>query len=397
MPQEKIFSRDFILCSFAQFTFQSAFTILVPTIPIYLSRFQAKEAEIGFLIGVFSFSSLILRPIVGSALLNVSERKFMIAGALLYVFSSVAYLLAPPFWPLFAVRIFHGIGLALFNTSIFTLVVNITPAMHRGQLTSYFYLSGNMAGALGPYFGMVLINQYNFVVLFLACTGLSLCSLLVTMKLGKRKGISLENKRLKIQTILGRKALPPSIIAFMLNIIWGTLCAFFPLHALRHGVSNPGIFFFFIAITLILGRALGGKILDTYNRKKLLIPCLIAIIISLAILTFSTTLPMFILVAVILGTGWALLYPSLLIYVIESAGSVRGPAMGTFTGLADLGAGIGPMIMGVILQWTSYPTMFLCLTLIGVINFLYFYYAIGEKRGKDVDQMMVERMKEEIP
>ncbi len=322
----------------------------------------------------------------------------MIAGALLYVFSSIAYLLAPPFWPLFAVRIFHGIGLALFNTSIFTLVVNITPAMHRGQLTSYFYLSGNMAGALGPYFGMVLINQYNFVVLFLACTGLSLCSLLVTMKLGKRKDISLENKRLKIQSILSRKALPPSIIAFMLNIIWGTLCAFFPLHALRHGVSNPGIFFFFIAITLILGRALGGKILDTYNRKKLLIPCLIAIIISLAILTFSTTLPMFILVAVILGTGWALLYPSLLIYVIESTGcSVRGPAMGTFTGLADLGAGIGPMIMGVILQWTSYPIMFLCLTLIGVINFLYFYYAIGEKRGKDVDQMMVERMKEEIP
>jgi MFS family permease len=379
MTQQKIFSRDFILCSFAQFTFQSVFTILVPTIPIYLSRFQAKEAEIGFLIGVFSFSSLILRPIVGSALLNIPERKFMIAGALVYVFSSIAYLLAPPFWPLLAVRIFHGIGLALFNTAIFTLVVNITPAMHRGQLTSYFYLSGNIASALGPYFGMVLINRYNFVVLFLVCTGLSLCSLFITIKLGERNGISFENKLPKIQTILGREALPPSIVAFMLNIIWGALAAFFPLHALRHGVSNPGIFFFFLAFTLILGRTLGGKILDIYDRKKLLIPCLTAIIISLAILTFSTTLPMFILVAVILGTGWALLYPSLLIYAIESAGSVRGPAMGTFTGLADLGAGIGPMIMGVVLQWTSYPIMFLCLTLIGVINFLYFYYAIGKK------------------
>jgi MFS family permease len=303
----------------------------------------------------------------------------MIAGALVYVFSSIAYLLAPPFWPLLAVRIFHGIGLALFNTAIFTLVVNITPAMHRGQLTSYFYLSGNIASALGPYFGMVLINRYNFVVLFLVCTGLSLCSLFITIKLGERNGISFENKLPKIQTILGREALPPSIVAFMLNIIWGALAAFFPLHALRHGVSNPGIFFFFLAFTLILGRTLGGKILDIYDRKKLLIPCLTAIIISLAILTFSTTLPMFILVAVILGTGWALLYPSLLIYAIESAGSVRGPAMGTFTGLADLGAGIGPMIMGVVLQWTSYPIMFLCLTLIGVINFLYFYYAIGKK------------------
>ena len=83
MTQQKMFSLDFILCSLAQFTFQSVFTILLPTIPIYLSRFEAKEADIGFLVGVFSFSSLILRPIVGRALLKIPERKFMIAGALL--------------------------------------------------------------------------------------------------------------------------------------------------------------------------------------------------------------------------------------------------------------------------------------------------------------------------
>jgi MFS family permease len=89
---------------------------------------------------------------------------------------------------------------------------------------------------------------------------------------------------------------------------------------------------------------------------------------------------MFILVAVGLGIGWALLYPSLLIYAIENAGSARGPAMGTFTGVADLGAGIGPIISGIILQWTNYSIMFSCLTLIGVINLFYFYYAIGKKR-----------------
>jgi MFS family permease len=238
-----------------------------------------------------------------------------------------------------------------------------------------------MAYVLAPYFGILLINRFNFVVLFSLCTGLSLCSLFITTKLGKRKGSPLENQSLKAQTILSREALPSSTVAFMLNIIWGSLCAFFPLHALRHGVSNPGIFFFFSAIALILGRTLGGKILDIYDRKKVVIPCLIAVTISMATLTFSTTLPMFILVAVIFGTGWALLYPSLLIYAIEDAGSARGPAMATFTALADLGLGMGPMIMGIILQWTNYPIMFFCLTLIGVINFLYFHYTIG-KRGR---------------
>lgn len=379
MTPRNILSREFILCAFAQFVFQSVFQILVPTIPVYLSRFEAKEAEIGFLVGVFSFSSLILRPIVGRALLNIPERTFMIMGTLLHVFSSIAYLSAPPFWPLLVVRIFHGIGLGLFNTAVYTLVANITPEIHRGQLTSYFFLSGNMASALGPYFGMVLINRYNFVVLFLVCTGLSLCSFLITTKLPRRKGIPLKNQPLKIQTFLGREALPPSIIAFMLSAIWGALAVFFPLHALRHGISNPGIFFFFLAITLILARGLGGKILDTYGRKKVITPCLTAIIISLVILTFSTTLPMFILVAVVFGTGWALLYPCLMIYAIEDAGSARGPAMGTFTGLSDLGSGVGPMIMGIIIQRTSYPIMFFCLTLIAVVNILYFHYTIGKK------------------
>jgi MFS family permease len=144
-----------------------------------------------------------------------------------------------------------------------------------------------------------------------------------------------------------------------------------------------------------LGRALGGKILDMYDRKKVIIPCLITVIISIAMLTFSTTLIMFILVAMILGTGWAFLYPSLVIYAIDNSGSARGPAIGTFTALADLGAGIGPMTMGIVLQWTNYPIMFSCLTLTGVINLLYFYYVIG-KGKKKADQMMDEGTKEKI-
>jgi MFS family permease len=202
----------------------------------------------------------------------------------------------------------------------------------------------------------------------------------MALKLGKRTVTSLGDQSLKIRSLLNRQALPSSVIAFMLNVTWGTLGAFFPLYALRHGVSNPGIFFVFLAGTLMVGRILGGKILDIYDRKKVIIPSLGLVIMSSTVLVFSATLPMFILVAVILGMGWTLLYPSLLIYTIEHSKSSRGTAMSTFTGLGDFGAGVGPMIMGIILQWTSYPVMFCSLILTGVINFLYAYYAI-EKKG----------------
>lgn len=381
MATQKVLDREFILSFFAQFAFSSAIFVLVPTIPIYLERLKAKGAEIGFLIGVLSVSSLIFRPFVGRALLRISERKFMIAGAILYIFTSIAYLFAPPFWPLLTVRFLQGIGLAFFSTASFTLIVNITPEVGRGRIISYYYLSINFAFALAPYFGMLLINWFNFPVLFLTCAGLSLCSFFTTVKMSKQEGSFLQGQSIRDQPILSRGALPSAIMAFLLNVIWGTLGAFFPLYALNHGVSNPGIFFVFLAITLILGRALGGRILDIYDKEKVIVPCLIIVTIALAILTFSTSLVMFILVAVILGTGWALLYPSLLVYAMADSRGARGPAMGTFTALADLGAGIGPMIMGIILQWTSYPIMFFCLTLIGVINLFYFYGIIGKRIG----------------
>jgi MFS family permease len=92
---------------------------------------------------------------------------------------------------------------------------------------------------------------------------------------------------------------------------------------------------------------------------------------------------MFIFAAIILGAGWAFLYPALMTYVMENAGAAQGPAMATFTAFGDLGTGLGPMIMGVILEWTSYPVMFLCLILVGIANFAYFHYAIW-KEAKDI-------------
>ena len=376
---QKILTRDFVLAFFAQFAFTFVFHILIPTLPIYLSRLGSTEVEIGVLIGIFCFSSLVFRPFVGRALLKIPEKNFMIAGALLFAFTSVAYLLAPPFWPFLIVRVFQGIGFAFFHTASFTLIANISSEAHRGQSLSYFSLAINISGALAPSLGMFLINHFSFTFLFLVCLGLSLCSLFITNKLGRRQVAPLQDSSIEDGFFLSRKALPPSIISFFSLFIWGALTAFFPLYAINHGVANPGLFFTTIAIMLILGRALGGKILDLYSKERIILPCLITYIISMVILAFSKTLPMFILVAVIWGIGHAFLIPALVVYALDRVGSSPGPAMGTFTAISDLGMSLGPVIMGIILHTTSYPIMFLCLALTGIINLNYFYFFVRKK------------------
>jgi len=355
--------------------------ILIPTLPIYLARSGSKEAEIGVLIGALSLSALIFRPFVGKALLRIPERKFMLAGSFLFAISCAAFLLARPFWPFLIVRTFQGIGLAFFYTAAVVLVVNVSSESHRGQSLSYYYLSMNIAFALAPALGIFLMNHFGFPFLFLVCTSLSLCSLFISRGVGKGQSDQVQGKDFSAEegAFLSRKALPSSIVCLLAGTIWGAVMAFFPLYAIGHGVSNPGLFFTAYAIVMILSRILGGKILDLYSRDKVIFPCLVIYIVAMILFTFSKTLSMFILVAVIWGMGSAFLNPALAAHAADIAGSSRGPAMGTFSAAMDLGIGLGAMTMGVILRLTNFSTMFLCLALIGTINLLYFYAFVRKK------------------
>ena len=379
MGVRKILSRDFLLTFAAQLAFSSSLFILIPTLPIYLARLGAAEIEIGILIGTSSVSSLILRPFIGRALSRIPERNFMLGGALLFILCSIAYIFLLPFWPFLMIRIFQGFGVALFFTASTLFIANTTPEAHRGQSLSYFFLAFNFAFALAPSFGMFLINRFNFTFLFLVCAALSLCSLFFSTRLKKRGENAPEAQETEDRSFLSRKALPPALMAFFTHIIWGALTAFFPLYALEHGMSNPGLFFAASATMLILGRTFGGRILDLYSREKVILPCLLTYIMATLILAFSKTTPMFILAAVIWGAGNAFAFPAFVAYAIYLAGPSRGPAMGTFMALSDLGVGLGAVIMGIVLRLTNFQTMFLCLAFIGIINFIYFYFFVMKK------------------
>lgn len=383
MTTHKIFTRDYILVFLAQFSISFTYNLLIPTLPVYLSKSGAKEEEIGILVGALSVSSLVFRPVVGKALLKIPERRFMLAGALLFALTSFAYLFAPPFWPFFLVRILQGIGIAFFFTASVTFIACISPETHRTQSLSYFYLAYNFSFALAPSFGMFLINLFSFTLLFVLCAAISLGSFFLTSRVQRGQVDSCPDPSISKGSYVSLKALPLAFVAFFAHIIWGAITAFFPLYAIDHGVKNPGFFFGVYALMLILGRSLGAKVLSLH-RKKLMLPCLSAYIVAMIILAFSKTLPMFILVAVIWGAGNAFLIPALVAYTLDRAGASRGPAMGTFSAMGDLGVGLGSVIMGVVLELTSYPTMFLCLALTGTINFCYFYFFLQKKEGSMV-------------
>ncbi len=387
MENPKIFTRDFILTFLAQFAFAAVLYTLVPTLPIYLVKIGSKEAEIGILIGIASIFSLLLRPFVGKALSKKPEKFFLFAGALILTLSAITLIWVSPFWPLLLVRSLQGISAAFFFTSSFTLIANISPEQRRGQSISIYYLSSNLAFAVAPWFGMFLINSFafpgNFTVLFIFCSCLSSLSLTFVVKLKTREVSMFQAPLSKREPLLNAPAIPPAIMACLVNVIWGAVIVFFPLYAVEHGMTNPGLFFAVFSAILILGRGFGGRVLDLYARKreKIILPCLTIYIAAMTLLAFSRTPMMFILVAIIWGIGNAFLYPMLITIALDQEDANRGPAMGTYTAIADLGVALGPITMGLILGWTNYQVMFLCLAFVGALNFLYYQFSVRREGG----------------
>jgi predicted MFS family arabinose efflux permease len=374
-------SRDFVLGFLALFAFLAATFALIPTLPIFLARLGTCEAEIGVLVGVFGAASLVARLLVGGALLRYTKKTVMMVGAMLFALTFLALLVFRPFWPLLVVRVLQGIAFASLDTAALAFVVSITPLAQRARAIGYFILAPPFAQATAPAFGMSLINHYGSTVLFLTCTGLCLCAFFFSCKLqihevvAPEGGIPPRNSR-----FLERRIVAPGMPCFLHGVVWGTLMAFLPLYAVESGIANPGFYFSAVAVMLITGRMLGGKILDTLSKERILLACMFILMVAMVVLSFSRTLSMLIAVGLIWGTGSALFFPTSMAYALERAGSSDGSAVGTFRALSDFGVAVGPTIMGVILPLAGYRIMFLSLAVIFSISLCYFYVYMRNTR-----------------
>jgi predicted MFS family arabinose efflux permease len=384
-----ILSRDFIFGFLAFFSFLTAFFALYPTLPIFLARSGSNDREIGALIGILGVSSLISRFLVGGALTRYTGKNIMMFGTLLFALTLVASIVLRPFWPFLTLRFFQGITYACLSTAAFACTINIVPSVYRSQGLGYFLLAPSIALAIGPSCGMFLVNHYGFTVLFFTCTVLCLCSFFFAWKMKRQEVVRPDNIASAHNAIFFEwKIIAPAVTNSLQFFVWGAFVAFFPLYAIQCGVDNPGYFFTANAAMLITGRILGGKILETYNKDRIILTFLLTATAAMVILSFSKTLSMFIFVGLLWGVGASFLTPTFLAYALDYSGSSGGPAVGTYQAFQDLGMTLGPMVMGIIIPFTGYRMMFLCLALICLVDVMYFQFYV-RKRGNAARKALI--------
>ena len=329
------------------------------------------------LIGIFAIAALVSRVFVGGALLKYRAKSVMMVGAFVFIIAFFALIVFRPFFPFLIARFLQGVAFACIDTAALASIIGVIPSAYRTRALGYYMLSPSLAMAVAAPLGMFIINQYSFTALFLSCAGLAFCALLMSWKLkGQEIAIPQEGSPAHSATYFNLRIITPAITSFLHLFVWGALSAFFPLYAIQCGVTNPGLFFSSMAIMMVAGRLFGGKIMDTCNKEKLIIAFLPSMAVILIILSLSKTLPMFIFVGAIWGIGVAFFVPIIMVYALEYSGSSDGAAVGTYRAIYDLGIGLGPVVMGIIIPLTGYRIMFLCLAFICLVNLCYFQFYV---------------------
>jgi predicted MFS family arabinose efflux permease len=379
-----ILTRNFVLGFLAFFIFLAASRALLPALPVYLSGLGSNEKEIGLLVGILGLASLASRLFVGAVLAKRSQKSVIMIGALLSALVYLSYIFLRPFWPFLAMRFLEGIAFACVDTAILAFIVKVVPQAFRGQAIGYVLLAPPLAMAMSASSGVLIMQKFGSVVLFLACMGVSLGAFLFAFFLkGDKRGEKDGTMQKTNKCLFNVDILAPAGITFLTNFSIGGLFAFTPLYALTCGIDNPGPFFSAIAVMLIVGRTMGGRILSSYNKEITIPIFFVALIASLVVLLFARSLPAFIVSGALWGIGAAFVNPAAMAYALEYAHSSDGTAVGTYQALGDLGTSLGPPAMGVVVSVAGYKTTFLCLALICLLNIGYFRLIVRIRNRPD--------------
>lgn len=381
---ERIWTKDFILICLANFFIFFGFQMTLPTLPLFVEHLGGNDQLIGWVVGIFTLSALIIRPYSGHLLESKGRAFVYITGLFIFIISVGSYIFAASFIFLFIMRFIQGIGWGLSTTASGTIAADIVPASRRGEGLGYYGLSGNIALALGPSLGLILVDWVNFGQLFFICAFMGVISLVLAIPIRYVKPEQGKVATKPRWDFYEKSALKPSILLFFITFTFGAIPSFLPLYTNEKEIEGIQVYFVIYALSLMLTRTFAGMVYDHKGHRAVFLPGAILIIIAMLLLYWLPNSYALYSAAFLYGFGFGIIQPGMQAWAIDSADKRRrGMATATFFSCFDLGIGLGSVVFGQIAHIFNYQTIFLVSAGSVMLSILYYItILVGEMKEK---------------
>ena len=386
MEQERLWTRNFVVISLASFFVAMVFYLLMTTMALFsVQEFQANQSQAGLASGVFVVGAIGFRLLVGRYIELIGRKKVVYGSLFLFFLLSFLYWKVDNLQFLFLVRFIHGGAFGAANTAIQTIIIDNIPLAKRGEGIGYFSLSSTLATAIGPLLGIVLMQYCGFEMIFLACNILAMISI-ICLYLAQIKNVELNIeqrnsfKNLHWQDFFEEKALPISLIMFVMGIAFSGILTFINSYALSLNLALAAKFFFLIyAVFIIISRPFTGRLLDLKGDNFIMYPALFVYGISLFLLSEGYNDYLFLTAGALIGLGFGTVMSSSQVIATKKAPRHKiGLATATFFFALDFGVGIGPYFIGLLIPYIGFSGMYKLLSIIVIAMILAYHYLHGK-------------------
>ncbi|MBI0577495.1 MFS transporter [Neobacillus cucumis] len=385
MSKPKLWTKDFISISLSNFFLFLTFYILLVTLPIFaLKEFHSSASQAGLMTTVFLLSAIISRPLAGQWLERAGSKKVLLTALIIFAGASLFYFFPKSITGFLVIRLLHGVGFGMATTAAGTIVADLIPSSRRGEGMGYFVMSINLAMVLGPFVGLLAIQQWGsswlFTLTLVVAIGALLTGLSIKLPKKEQQVEPTVQSSFSVRNLFEASAVPISIVGGFLAIVYSALLSFVSVYASEIHLANVASLFFVVyAAFLLLSRPFTGKWLDQYGSNVLFYPCIILFAIGLLVLSKADGAFTFLLSAALIGLGWGTLFPTFQTIAIQDAApKKRGLATATFLSIYDTGIALGSFFIGLVAAKMSYSSLyFLCAfyVLIGAVLYYFFHHA----------------------
>ena len=396
---DRLWTKPFVSLLLIGFMANTSCFMLETTIPIFAGRLGGNTAIVGLTTSLVAITALVFRPISG-VLLDLKDRKSIyLLGLLLFSIVNLALIFTNTIPVLLALRIFYGIGFSILTTAIATIFSDMIPPARLGEGMGYSGVAMTAAQAVGPAFGLYMIQRFEFSVFFIFSFGLvlfaGLLSIFTRLDSGEVKASesAIAKKqpwqasktpavaRSRRAVLIEKGAILPSLVMFFIVFPFALNITFLPMYALDRGIQDIGLFFTITAGSALISRPLIGKVFDRHGAFRVVVPGLVLIFLAMGLLSMATTLPMFLTAAALFGFGSGSIQPVLMALAIQlSSPSRRGAANATFFCFLDLGIAVGAVGWGLLVPLVGYSNIFLLASGCPVLSFLLFFFVLEKRR-----------------
>ena len=386
IKKEKLFNTGFITITTINFiVFLIYYCFVVITAKFATSELGANPAQAGFAAGIYIIGTLIARLYIGKKLELIGRKQMLRFGAIIYLMTTVAYLISTNIIILDTVRFLNGFAYGTISTAANAIVTAYIPKSRNGEGINYYGLSTSLAAAIGPFIGILLLPIVGFKSVIILAIVLSVL-VTVACYLFPVQNIELtdDHKKLlnswSLNTFIEYKVLFISIVAFLIGLSYSSVLGFLSIYADNLGLSTAGAFFFVVyALIITLTRPFAGQIFDAKGENAVMYPSFIFLAIGLLTLSYTTTSFMLLLSGALIGLGYGTFMSNgqaVCLKLVEP--SKVSIALSTYFIGLDLGLGFGPYALGTVHSFLSYSGIYvLCAVLTVAVAILYAIFYKG--------------------